>query len=258
MTLPSIWANLMTSACWAVTARMTISCWPLRDVPGRRGAGAAAGRGRRGVAAAVSAGGGGSSVPRTWMPWRSSLTLVPLRPATTVIELSSGVDGDDRELVGGQADDHVDVVTGLDDRADAADLVDLDGHAAQGRPGSRCCRSTPGDCRRRGSSTVIWAPFATCWRAIWPTTWETSVKAPGSLALEVDRLGRDLVRADPGRQRDVDRGDDDRAGRRCDGLLRQSRLPRRARGCRRRRRSPGTPRRAGRADSSASSWFSPR
>ena len=52
VTLPSIWANLMTSACWAVTATMTISCWPLRFVPGPRGAGARlpAGpdRGRRG------------------------------------------------------------------------------------------------------------------------------------------------------------------------------------------------------------------
>ena len=64
------------------------------------------------------------------MPWRSSLTLVPLMPATTVNESSVGVDRDDRELVGGEADDHVDVVTGLDDRADAADLVDLDGDAA--------------------------------------------------------------------------------------------------------------------------------
>ena len=30
---PSSWANLMISACWVSTARMTICCWPLRAVP---------------------------------------------------------------------------------------------------------------------------------------------------------------------------------------------------------------------------------
>ena len=38
------------------------------------------------------------------------------------------VDRDDRELVAGQADDHVHEVTGLDHRSDARDLVDLDRH----------------------------------------------------------------------------------------------------------------------------------
>src|SRR6476661_3563755 len=92
VTLPSIWANLRTSDCWAVTATITISCWPLRFVPGPDGApvpGSPEATGT-GVAAAVSAGGGGRSVPITWRPWSSSLTLVLLRPATTVIALSPG------------------------------------------------------------------------------------------------------------------------------------------------------------------------
>ena len=50
---------------------------------------------------------------------------------------------------------------------------------------------------------VIWAPVATGWRAIWPTTCDTSVKAPGLIAVEGDDLGRHLVGADPRRQRDV-------------------------------------------------------
>ena len=52
---PSSWANLMTSACWGVTARITICCWPLRVV-------AAPVAGRR-LRVARCWAGGGSSVP---------------------------------------------------------------------------------------------------------------------------------------------------------------------------------------------------
>ena len=55
-----------------------------------------------------------------------------LMPLTTATELSCGVDGDDGELVATEADDHVHEVAGLDDRADARDLVDLDRHGALG------------------------------------------------------------------------------------------------------------------------------
>ncbi len=67
------------------------------------------------------------------MPWSSSLTLVLLMPDDDREGVVDRVDGDDRELVGLEADDHVHVVAGLDDRADAGDLVDLDRHAALGR-----------------------------------------------------------------------------------------------------------------------------
>ena len=113
---PSIWANLMTSACWAVTARMTISCCPLRVVPGCDAGPPLPSS----VVPPVVAVGGGSSVPRTCMPWRRSLTLVLLRPADDGDRGVGRVDRDDRELVAGEADDHVDVVAGLDDGADAA------------------------------------------------------------------------------------------------------------------------------------------
>ena len=126
MTMPSIWANLMTSACWA---RDREDDDLLLAVEGRAGL-PASDAPMPAAAAALGRGGatGGSSVPRTCMPWRRSLTLVPLRPVD---------DGDRRcptgltvmtgNLSRGQADDHVDVVAGLDDGADAADLVDLDG-----------------------------------------------------------------------------------------------------------------------------------
>ena len=69
--LPSIWANLTTSAFCGVTARITICCWPLSVVV---------------LASSAWAGGwlsapwsaGGSSVPRTWTPWMSVLTVVEL------------------------------------------------------------------------------------------------------------------------------------------------------------------------------------
>ena len=32
-------------------------------------------------------------------------------------------------------------------------------------------------------SAVTWAPVATGWRAVWPITWETSVNAPGRIAV---------------------------------------------------------------------------
>ena len=87
MTLPSIWANLRTSACWArdrqdddLLLAVEGGRW-VRSGGGRRGG--AAGVGRRCD--------GGSSVPMTCMPWSSSLTLVLLRPVTTVIELSAGL-----------------------------------------------------------------------------------------------------------------------------------------------------------------------
>ena len=68
--LPSIWANLMTSASCVVTARITICCWPLRVVRGLAA--------RRGLLAVAARRGGGSSVPRTWMPWMRVLTVVGL------------------------------------------------------------------------------------------------------------------------------------------------------------------------------------
>ena len=100
---------------------MTISCWPLSGVsavrsPGRSRLAVGRRRDRRQLAAedlhaleeeldggAVQAGHDGDRVV--------------LR-----------VEGHDRELVAGEADEHVDVVTGVDDGADARDLVDLDGH----------------------------------------------------------------------------------------------------------------------------------
>ena len=72
------------------------------------------------------------------MPWSRILTLVLLRPLTTVTESSAGLTRDDRELVARDARDHVHVVAGLDDRADAGDLVDLDGDRREGRAGTRC------------------------------------------------------------------------------------------------------------------------
>ena len=100
----------------------------------------------RGVGCSPSAGGagGGSRVPMTCMPWSRSLTLVLLRPVTTVIELSVGLIVMTGNLSRGQADDHVDVVTGLDDRPDAADLVDLDRHGSAGSRGSRRLMIDPG------------------------------------------------------------------------------------------------------------------
>ena len=86
----------------------------------------------------VSAGGGGSSVPTTCTPWSSALTLVPFTPATVVMVASSGLTVTIGKLVGGEADDHVDEVAGLGQRADARDLVHLDRHADEGRSGSRC------------------------------------------------------------------------------------------------------------------------
>ena len=120
---PSSWPNLITSDCCVVTARMTICCWPLRTVslpaPGLA----------LGSVVPVSAGGGGSSVPTTCTPWSSALTLVPLTPATVVIVASSGLTVTTGKLVGGEADDHVDEVTGLGQRAHARHLVHLDRHA---------------------------------------------------------------------------------------------------------------------------------
>ena len=65
------------------------------------------------------------------MPWISTLTLVPFRPATNVIDWSLGLTVMTGNVA--EADDHVDVVAGLDDRADAGDLVDLDRDRAQAR-----------------------------------------------------------------------------------------------------------------------------
>ena len=146
---PSSWANLMTSACWASTARMTICCWPLRAVPGSPSSGA-----RRGAVGVRRRAAAGAACRGPACPGGATLTLVLLRPATTVNVSSAGLTRDDRELVAGEADDHVDVVAGLDDRADAGDLVDLDRHAREAG------RAVDVDDRRRqrhrsGSSAVI-------------------------------------------------------------------------------------------------------
>ena len=74
------------------------------------------------------------------MPWRSSLTLVLFRPATTGTESSTGLTVMTGNLSAGEADDHVDVVAGLDDRADTGDLVDLDRDRPQAGRASRCSR----------------------------------------------------------------------------------------------------------------------
>ena len=135
--MPSSWANLMTSACWALTARMTISCWPLRVVPAPPARGPLAVAGRRGV------GGGGSSVPEDLHALEEQLDARAVEAGDDRERVVARVHGDDRELVGGEADDHVDVVAGLDDRADAGDLVDLDRDRAQARRARRCRGSGP-------------------------------------------------------------------------------------------------------------------
>ena len=146
---PSSWANLMTSACWVSTDRMTICCWPVRAVR----------RDRRSAPARSdpAAGGGGRSVPMTCMPWSSALTLVLLRPLDDGERVVRGLSVMTGNLSPGEAHDHVHVVAGLDDRADAGDLVDLDGHAdAAGRAGDV-----------RGSSR--WSPKVApviCWPAV--------------------------------------------------------------------------------------------
>ena len=61
------------------------------------------------------------------------MTLVLLRPLTTVIESSAGLTVMTGNLSPREPDDHVDVVAGLDDRADAGDLVDLDRDGAHAR-----------------------------------------------------------------------------------------------------------------------------
>ena len=67
------------------------------------------------------------------MPWSRTLTLVLFRPLTTVNEASAGLTVMTGNLSPLMPDDHVHVVAGLDDRADARDLVDLDGDGAQAR-----------------------------------------------------------------------------------------------------------------------------
>ena len=109
-----------------------------------------------------------------------------------MIELSAGLTVMTGNLSAGQADDHVDVVAGLDDRADAGDLVDLDRHAAQGGGAidvGDLARGATAD----GRGAVIWAPVATGCRAIWPMTCDGSVNAPGRICGQIERLGRHLV-----------------------------------------------------------------
>ena len=74
--LPSIWANLMTSASCVVTARITICCWPLRVV-------SAPAPGDACALPLLFEVGGGSSVPSTWTPWTSVLTVVELYGSTS-------------------------------------------------------------------------------------------------------------------------------------------------------------------------------
>ena len=93
---------------------------------------------------------------------------MPFRPATTVIELSCRVEGHDGELVAGEADDHVDVVAGVDDGADAGDLVDLDGHRAEA--GRDVDRAAARSLLVSKSAASSWAPVVIVRRAIWPTT----------------------------------------------------------------------------------------
>ena len=123
----------MTSACWAVTDRITISCCSLRVVvPGAAvGAPDAAG-------ACVGGGGtGGSRAAEHLHALEEDLDGRALGSGSGDERLVGSSSGSwiDRELLLGQADDRVDVVTGLDDRADAADLVDLGRRSLAVRPG---------------------------------------------------------------------------------------------------------------------------
>ena len=134
------------------------------------------------------------------------------------------VELDDRERVAGEADDQVDVVAGLDHRADA-------GHRR--RPG-RTSRAGPRGPRtvsrcRRSSGVVIWAPFVTDWRAIWPTTWLGSGTRPRGVAPAAGSRVVSIVFRDRRAEGDVLGGDDGADRRR----RRRSR-----RWCRRRRRPP--------------------
>ena len=131
----------MTSACWASTARITICRWPLSAVPGLRRisgirCGAVVGR-RRGLRGRRQQG-------------AEDLHALQQVPDAGAVEAADDgdrvvgrVDRDDRELVAGDARDHVHVVAGLDDRADTGDLVDLDGARLEGRAASRCRRISP-------------------------------------------------------------------------------------------------------------------
>ena len=114
----------------------------LLAVEGRRGAGVRAwARPRRCCRCPRAA--AAAACPSTCMPWSRSLTLVLLRPETTVMDWSSRVHGHDRELVAGEADQHVHEVAGLDDRADAGHLVHLDRDADLARRHRRWCATLP-------------------------------------------------------------------------------------------------------------------
>ena len=115
----------MTSACWAVTDRITISCCSLRVVvPG-------AAVGAPDAAGASSAGGGTrrEQGPEHLHALEEDLDGRALGSRGGDDRLVGGSPDPliDSELLLGEADDRVDVVAGLDDRADAADLVDPDG-----------------------------------------------------------------------------------------------------------------------------------
>ena len=199
--LPSTWANLMTSACWASTARVTISCWPLRAVPGCAG----------GLALAGAACGGR----------RREQRAEHLHALEEQLDARAVEAGDDRERVvlrrcavmtgnwsAGEADDHVHVVAGLDDRADARDLVDLD------RDGALALRHFDvDDLALRGLAEGVGRQLRVGddrRRTVLPRTCEGSPKAP-PLRLAGGRSdGRHLVGGDLGAERDVDSGDDGR------------------------------------------------
>ena len=116
----------MTSACWASTDRATISCWPVRAVPLSL---------RRGLALRALRLLGGR-----WEQRAEHLHALEEQLDARAVDAGDDGEGvvdrvgrDDRELVGADTDDHVDVVTGLDDGADARHLVDLDRDRALAR-----------------------------------------------------------------------------------------------------------------------------
>ncbi len=173
--LPSICENLMTSASWVVTARITICCWPLRVVvvpaPGDAFAVAFWACGRRREQRAEDLDALDERLDRRGVVGQD-LGHEHARGGRRVGPRAAGRRDrrglDLGHLVGpGDAHDHVHEVAGLDDRADAGRLVDLDGDRdlALGH-------GDVGDRRRCALMTCVvtaW-PFVTGRRAIWPIT----------------------------------------------------------------------------------------
>ena len=165
----------MTSACWVLTARITICCWPLRVV-----AGPPEGGGRVRVR---GAGVGGRRREQRADDQRALEQRLDARPVDA---------GDDRDrsrrsgltvttgnLSAVRPDDHVHVVASLGERADARDLVNLD------RDGQKACGALERSRRWAppvdGSAEMSWPLGRDRLAAILPTTERRSREAPGRL-----------------------------------------------------------------------------